>query len=278
MNCAASTTQPATIAGELMPSTELTVAQAAARAAGKVILRWYEGAYTVREKGSDSPVTEADTEANRCIHEHIMDAFPNDGWLSEETRDSPARLDKKRVWVIDPLDGTKEFIKHIPEFCVCIGLVEDGAPILGVTYNPVRDEMFAAERGSGTTLNGKPVKVSPQAKLADATVLASRSEVSRGEWKAFESEMRVDLTGSVAYKLALIAAGRADATFSLTPKNEWDVCSGAALILEAGGRFATRSAETRRFNQADPLLQGIIACNAALYEPILGCLRAHGEL
>jgi myo-inositol-1(or 4)-monophosphatase len=257
---------------------EMIVAQEAARAAGKVILHWYEGDYTVQQKGSDSPVTEADTEANRCLHEQIIGAFPADGWLSEETSDSPARLDRKRVWVIDPLDGTKEFIKHIPEFCVCIGLVEDGQPILGVTYNPVRDEMFAAVRGSGTTLNGEPVAVSAKAELADATVLASRSEVSRGEWKAFEGEMRVDLTGSVAYKLALIAAGRADATFSLTPKNEWDVCSGAALILEAGGRFTTRAGEARRFNQADPLLPGIIACNAALYEPILSCLRAHGEL
>ena len=256
----------------------MIVAQEAARAAGKVILRWYEGDYTVREKSSDSPVTEADTEANRCLHEQIIGAFPDDGWLSEETGDSAARLDKKRVWVIDPLDGTKEFIKHIPEFCVCIGLVENGAPILGVTYNPVRDEMFAAERGAGTTLNGDQVMVSSQSNLADAVVLASRSEVDRGEWKAFESEMRVDLTGSVAYKLALIAAGRADATFSLTPKNEWDVCSGAALILEAGGRFATRSAEPRIFNQADPLLQGIIACNATLYQPIVDGLRAHGEL
>jgi myo-inositol-1(or 4)-monophosphatase len=261
-----------------MGTREMAVAQEAARAAGKVILRWYDGDYSVREKSSDSPVTEADTEANRCIHEHIMAAFPDDGWLSEETRDSPARLEKKRVWIIDPLDGTKEFIQHIPEFCVCIGLVEDGAPILGVTYNPVRDEMFAAERGTGTTLNGEKVSVSDQAKLADASVLASRSEVKRGEWKPFESEMRVDLTGSVAYKLALIAAGRADATFSLTPKNEWDVCSGAALIMEAGGRFTTRGAEPRRFNQADTLLPGLIACNAALYEPILSCLRGHGEL
>ena len=260
------------------PTREMSVAQEAARAAGKVILRWYESDYTVRQKGSDSPVTEADTEANRCIHEHVARAFPDDGWLSEETRDSPARLGKTRVWVVDPLDGTKEFIKHIPEFCVCIGLVENGEPILGVTYNPVRDEMFAADRGAGATLNGHRVGVSARAELADATVLASRSEVSRGEWKAFENEMRVDLTGSVAYKLALIAAGRADATFSLTPKNEWDVCSGAALILGAGGRFATRHGQPRRFNQADPLLPGIIACNAKLYEPILGCLRAHGEL
>jgi myo-inositol-1(or 4)-monophosphatase len=261
-----------------MLNRELDVAKEAAHAAGQVIRKWYEGDYTVSQKGHDNPLTEADTEANRCIHALIEAAFPDDGWLSEETRDSPARLQKSRVWIIDPLDGTKEFIKHIPEFCVCIGLVENGEPVLGVTYNPVRDETFAATRGNGTRLNGESVRVSAQSSLAQARVLASRSEVDRGEWAPFASEMKVDLTGSVAYKLALISAGLADATFSLTPKNEWDVCSGAALILEAGGRFATRHAQPRRFNQADPLLQGIVACNAALYEPILSCLRAHGEL
>lgn len=257
-----------------MLARELAVARQAARAAGSIICKWYEGRYTVSEKGKDSPLTEADTEANRCIHEHITAAFPQDGWLSEETRDSPDRLQKARVWIVDPLDGTKEFIQHIPEFCVCIALVEDGQPILGVTFNPVRDEMFAAVRGEGTTLNGARVTVSTQAELADAVVLASRSEVRRGEWKAFETRMRIELTGSVAYKLALIAAGRADATFSRTPKNEWDVCSGALLILEAGGRFATSRGEPRRFNQPDSLLPGIIGCNARLYEPILACLRA----
>lgn len=257
---------------------ELEVAVEAARAAGVIVRKWYDGDYTVRQKGRDNPLTEADTEANRCIHEMIRTSFPDDGWLSEETRDSADRLGKARTWIIDPLDGTKEFIKHIPEFCICIGLVENGEPILGVTYNPVRDEMFAATSGNGTKLNGERVRVSPQSSLAQARVLASRSEVDRGEWSAFESEMKVELTGSVAYKLALISAGLADATFSLTPKSEWDVCSGAALIMEAGGRFTTRHAEPRRFNQADPLLKGIIACNAALYEPILSCLRAHGEL
>jgi myo-inositol-1(or 4)-monophosphatase len=257
---------------------ELDVALEAARAAGAVIRKWYEGDFTVRQKGRDNPLTEADTEANRCIHDIITGAFGDDGWLSEETRDSPARLQKSRAWIIDPLDGTKEFIKHIPEFCVCIGLVEHGEPILGVTLNPIRDEMFAAARGHGATLNGQKVRVSAQDRLVDARVLASRSEVDRGEWAPFETEMKVELTGSVGYKLALISAGLADATFSLTPKSEWDVCAGAALILEAGGRFATRRGEARYFNQAEARLPGIIACNAGLYDPILECLRAHGEL
>ena len=255
-----------------MPLRELTVAVEAARAAGAIVRAWYDGAYTVREKGHDSPVTEADVEANQRIEAVIRNAFPNDGWLSEETRDSPDRLSRGRVWVVDPLDGTKEFIKHIPEFCVCIGLVEDGVPIVGVSYNPVGDEMFAAARGHGTTLNGAAVHVSNTPDLAAARVLASRSEAARGEWDAFQSQFTVELTGSVAYKLALIAAGRGDATFSLTPKNEWDICAGVALITAAGGRVTDRDGQALRFNQRDTRRSGLIASNGVLHPALLRLL------
>ncbi len=257
---------------------ELSVAVEAARAAGAIVRAWYDGAYTVREKANDSPVTEADIEANQCIQGIIHDAFPDDGWLSEETRDSAERLTKTRVWVVDPLDGTKEFIKRIPEFCVCIALVEHGVPVLGVEYNPVRDELFAGARGSGVTLNGSAVRVSNERNLSTARMLASRSESERGEWDAFQSTLRIELTGSVAYKLALIAAGRGDATFSLTPKNEWDVCAGAALITEAGGRITDRYAQPLRFNRRNTHLPGIIASNGQLHGPIIELLRQRGEL
>jgi myo-inositol-1(or 4)-monophosphatase len=257
---------------------ELSVAVEAARAAGAIVRRWYEGNYTVREKGRNSPVTEADLEANHCIHALVRDAFPTDGWLSEETRDSEERLAKARVWIVDPLDGTKEFINHIPEFCVCIGLVEHGVPVLGVEYNPIREELFATARGAGVTLNGAPVHVSAAGDLAAARMLASRSETDRGEWDEFQSELRIELIGSVAYKLALIAAGRGDATFSLTPKNEWDICAGAALIVEAGGHITDRFGMPLRFNQRDTRLPGIIASNGQLHAPIIELLRRHGKL
>jgi myo-inositol-1(or 4)-monophosphatase len=257
---------------------ELTVAVDAARAAGAIVRKWYDGAYTVRDKAHDSPVTEADVEANHCIQTAIQAAFPDDGWLSEETRDSAERLAKSRVWIVDPLDGTKEFINHIPEFCVCIGLVVDGVPVLGVEYNPVREELFAGTDGTGVTLNDAPAQVSVQQALSEARVLVSRSETDRGEWDEFRSELRLELTGSVAYKLALIAAGRGDATFSLTPKNEWDVCAGAALLAEAGGRITDRYGQPLRFNQRETLLPGLIASNDALYRSIVELLRRHEKL
>jgi myo-inositol-1(or 4)-monophosphatase len=251
---------------------ELEVAEEAARAAGAIIRELYERTVDVREKSRDNPVTEADLRANERIRGMIDREFPQDGWLSEETADSGDRLRRRRVWIVDPLDGTKEFIQHIPELCVCIALVEEGVPIIGVSFNPIRNELFAAARGDRLRLNGAPAHVSDVADLSRARVLASRSEEKRGEWDPFKPLMRVELTGSVAYKLALIAAGRADATFSLTPKNEWDVCAGAMLIEAGGGVMTDSAGRPLRFNRPDPKLPGIIASNRALFEPIRALL------
>jgi myo-inositol-1(or 4)-monophosphatase len=256
---------------------ELEVAIEAARRAGQIVREVYARPFEVQQKSHDNPVTEADLRANECIHGCLMAAFPDDGWLSEETRDSHERLARRRVWIIDPLDGTKEFTQHIAEFCICIALVHDGEPVVGVSYNPVTDELFAAARGLGLRVNGVPAHCTETADVSAARVLASRSEDKRGEWDPYKPLMRVELTGSVAFKLALIAAGRADGTFSLTPKHEWDVCAGAALIIEGGGRITDCHGRALRFNSAKPLLPGIIATNAALFEPMLALTARVGK-
>lgn len=252
---------------------ELEVAIAAARAGGAVVRKYYKGEYEVHEKAPDNPLTVADTEADAVIKKTVLEAFPDDGWLSEETRDTPERLTKSRVWIVDPLDGTKEFTQHIPEFCVCVALVIDGVVQVGVSYNPAEDLLFAARRGGGTTLNGKPVRCTRGTPLADAVVLASRSEDKRGEWDAYKPLMKVKLTGSVAYKFALIAAGLADATFSLTPKNEWDICAGTMLVEEAGGVVTDRFGKPLTFNNAKTLLPGLIAAGTTLYGPLRDIIK-----
>jgi myo-inositol-1(or 4)-monophosphatase len=255
---------------------ELEVAERAGREAGAIIRQFYERGVDVGYKDAerDNPVTEADTQADACIKRIVREAFPEDGWLSEETRDSHERLSRRRCWIVDPLDGTKEFVQHIPELCVCIALVEDGSPIVGISFNPITDEMFSGARGRGLTLNGAPSHTSSTADLRQARILASRSEDKRGEWDPFKPHMRVELTGSVAFKLALIAAGRADGTFSLTPKHEWDVCAGAALIEAGGGRITDCYGEPLRFNREKPLLPGIIATNAPLFDPVHALIKA----
>jgi myo-inositol-1(or 4)-monophosphatase len=253
---------------------ELAVAIEAVREAGAIIRSLYGTALPVVEKGdrSDSPLTEADTRANQAVERQIRAAFPGDGWLSEESRDTVERLAKRRVWIVDPLDGTKEFVRQIPELAVCVALVEDGRPRLGVTYNPVTDELFAAERSLGATLNGRPIRVTSTSALERAVLLASRSENERGEWDRFRGRFTIELTGSVAYKLALVAAGRADATFTLSPKSEWDVCSSACVIECAGGRVSDVAGAPLRYNRPNPALSGLVASNGALHEQVLRTL------
>jgi myo-inositol-1(or 4)-monophosphatase len=253
---------------------ELTVAIEAAREAGAIIRSLYGTALPVVEKGDrgDSPLTEADTRANQAVERRIRDAFPGDGWLSEESRDTVERLAKRRVWIVDPLDGTKEFVRRIPELAVCIALVEDGAPRVGVTYNPITDELFVAEPSFGATLNGRSIRVTSTRSLERAVLLASRSENERGEWERFRSRFAIELAGSVAYKLALVAAGRADATFTLSPKSEWDVCSSACIIECAGGRVSDVAGAPLRYNRPNPALSGLVASNGALHEQVLQAL------
>ena len=258
---------------------ERDVAVEAARAAGAIIRRYYGTDVVVELKGHDNPLTAADRESNACIQEIVTRAFPADGWLSEETADSVDRLSRKRVWIVDPLDGTKEFTQHIPEFCVCIALVEGGRPTVAVELNPVTDSLYVAIRGRGATLNDAPARVSTQDVVARAEVLASRSEDKRGEWDAFKPRCKVVLTGSVAYKLAELSTGNGDATFTLTPKNEWDICAGSLLVEEAGGRVTGLDGKPLVFNQPSPLRPGMIASNGRLHAGLLALIAdvAPGE-
>jgi len=248
---------------------ELDLARDAAFSAGEILERYFrDRGFEIDQKGRDNPVTTADFDADSEIKRMLRAPFPDYGWLSEETADNPDRLSCRRVWIVDPLDGTKEFIKGIPEFVVAIALAEEGRAILGVTYNPIKREMFWCTRAGGCFMDSQPVGVTRTPTLENATVLASRSETSRGEWKAYEGKLRVNPIGSVAYKLALVAAGRADATFTRTAKSEWDIASGAALIVEAGGRITDIDGSEMRFNKPSVKLKGFVASNALLHAEI----------
>ncbi|MFQ5698291.1 MAG: 3'(2'),5'-bisphosphate nucleotidase CysQ [Myxococcota bacterium] len=235
---------------------EVSVARAAAAAAGEGIARLASGARESWDKAEDSPVTLADLEANRRILDTLREAFPDDAILSEETADVRSRLSAERVWIVDPLDGTKEFIAGIPEFAVSIALALRGEPVVGVVLQPLTRECFFAAQGRGAWLGEERLRVSPLAVLADCQVLSSRSEMKRGQLDPYESWFReIRPVGSVALKLALIAAGRGDLWISAAPKSEWDVCAGDLLVREAGGRFETLAEGPRRYNQAQVLLQ-----------------------
>jgi myo-inositol-1(or 4)-monophosphatase len=234
----------------------------------RMILREFvEGDIEVQRKGGGDPVTAAD----HAVDEMLRDFLPrnDEGWLSEETLDDPSRLEKERVWIVDPLDGTKEFVARIPEWCVSIGLVENNQPIAGGILNPQTNELFLGAQGLGVTLNGKPASMSDRTSLEGGLVLASRSEVNRGEWKRFEGRSyTIQPMGSVAYKLARVAAGLADVTWTLVPKNEWDVAGGVALVQSAGGRVYTPDGTSVRFNNGETKLSGLVAHSPELTKAV----------
>lgn len=253
----------------------LTTIIGATRDAGQEILSFYHHEFSVRDKSPDNPVTEADVASDRLLKERLALSFPDTGWLSEETADNPDRLQHNVCWIVDPLDGTKEFIKGIPEFAVSIALVEDGKPRLGVVYNPVTGELFHALRGKGSFLNNQRIRVSRQTIMKEAKVEASRSERNRGEFESFEDSVSVRTMGSIAYKLARLAAGYSDATWSRGPKNEWDICAGLLMVEEAGGRCVDLDFNPIRFNQPYPKVNGIIATNGLLHPKICDLLTPH---
>jgi myo-inositol-1(or 4)-monophosphatase len=247
----------------------LAAAKEAAQRAGEVILSYYSSHYEVQSKGVDNPVTTADLAANRVLHETLLAAFPEAGWLSEESADDVARLQHDYVWIIDPIDGTKEFIQGLDEFVVVVAFVVQQQVTVAVTYNPVRRELFYACRGQGAFCNDQPIHVSATSHLPGAVVLASRSETSRGEWGRFQDILTVRPMGSVAYKLAQVAQGKCDMTFSLVPKNEWDICAGTLLVTEAGGQVTDLQGQPFRFNQPETLRAGLIATNGHLHAQVL---------
>src|ERR1700730_18509106 len=254
---------------------EVDYARKAALAAGENLMRYYGTDYEIGSKGKNNPVTIADTEADSAIKAILTHAFPDYGWLSEETVDNAERLEKHRVWIVDPLDGTKEFINQIPEFCVAIGVSDHDKPVVGVTYNPVTDEMWWSGRGMGCHLGQHRVRVSRRRTLRRASVLASRSETTRGEWEVFDGILEAVPAGSVAYKLAIVAGGKADATFTRSPKNEWDIASGAALIIEAGGKMTDIDGNPMTFNKKITKCAGLVASNGILHDQLMKVVPHH---
>src|SRR5246127_3685830 len=252
----------------------LTRIEAAIQAARTVFARFTPGAVETEYKIGHDPVTEADRAVDAVLRQNLLRGGV--GWLSEESVDDVSRLSKSRVWVVDPLDGTREFVQGIPEFCVSIGFVEDGRPVAGGICNPATNESMIGAIDAGVLYNGKPARASQRTTLKGSLILASRSEVKRGEWQQFQNgDYQIRPMGSVAYKLALVSAGLADVTFTLTPKNEWDVAAGAALVESAGGFVATLDNAPLRCNNRNPLLTGLMASGPSLKDPLLAALAGH---
>ena len=219
----------------------------------------YEG-LKVQIKSDGSPVTNADLEVNQILQQALLTAFPGDAWLSEESPDSPARLQSQRVWILDPIDGTKPFIKSLPHYTISLALIDQGQPAIGVIFNPATQEYFCAIQGQQATLNGQPLHVRTTSDSTRQTFLLNPGKVPQRILKTWRSQHRCPpLLGSIAYSLALVAAGQVDGVIYAGPQNEWDIAAGLLLVQAAGGLVFDNNLQPIQCNQPNPTVNGIIA-------------------
>ena len=251
---------------------ELDAAEAAARRAGQILLRYREhGArYGWKESNRDGlmnyeVVSEADVEVDAALRETLLGAFPGDGWLSEEQHDDPhgpsGRLNRERVWIVDPLDGTREFLQGIPEYAVSIALTVGGVAVLGVVYNPALDAMYHAAAGGP----GEGFALDPALRLQDSFMLAGRGEWRFGDLPPVPDGTKLMPVGSIAYRMALLATGTGCLIFTVGRRREWDVAAGAALLSAAGATVTNVHGQPLQFNQPETEVDGLIAARAGIH-------------
>lgn len=237
--------------------------------AGKIARKFYGGDYKRWSKDGGSPVTEADLAVNKHLCDVLTAARPRYGWLSEENTDDPARLDKRQVFVIDPIDGTIAFLKNRPHFTICAAIVAQGRPACGVVYNPISEELYSARAGAGAHRNGIPIRVGGQSRLEGCAMLGDRTQFTQAPWPP----MHVQSRNSVAYRLVLVADGSADASVSLTPKRDWDLAAADIILHEAGGRLTDANGTILTYNRPNTLQANIVAANPGLHAGIIALLR-----
>ncbi len=261
--------------------TELEAAKQLAIRAGAILLDYYSDAPSVEWKGKNDPVTSADRAASRFVVDELRRQFPDDGILCEEEKDDLQRLSRSRVWVIDPMDGTKEFISRNGEFSVMIGLAVDGEARLGAVYQPTERKLYYASAGTGAYLTqdgaSRQLRVSGQTDPSKAVMAISRSHLSPAI-ETIRKTLKIDRTiqtGSIGLKVGLLCEGKADVYFQGRGTSLWDTCGPEAILREAGGQMTSKSGERFTYDIAEVRnLQGVIATNALLHDTAVEVARS----
>ncbi len=259
---------------------ELRTAIRLAREAGEIVKTFYEVPTTVRWKDPTEPVTEADRAVNAYLVKQINQLYPQDGILAEESKDDFTRLQKRRVWIMDPLDGTAEFIAHNGEFVIMIGLAVDGEPVAGVVYQPINEVLFAASKGQGAYVEEfgerHPLRVSDEGDVARFRLVVSRSHRPPLIDTIIKSMglQRERSIGSVGLKIGLIARGQAEFYVHPNPgTKEWDTCAPDIIVSEAGGLMTDCWNRPIRYNRENVKNRfGVLASNGVRHGQIADLL------
>ena len=256
-----------------MPENDLTVLIEAAQAAGDLACKFDGPSAKLWHKPDDAgPVTEADLAVNELLHQRLMQARPDYGWLSEETEDGVARLQAQRVFIIDPIDGTRSFIKGDDTWAHALAVADQGRITAAVVYLPMLDKLYSAAAGQGAFLNGIPITATNSQNLTEAQVLTTRTNLEPQHWRGSVPKFQRHHRPSLAYRLALIAEGRFEAMLTFRDSWEWDIAAGALIATEAGATVTDKGGEALRFNSPQAQTEGVVAAGAKLHPKIISQL------
>ena len=254
--------------------TDCALLVAAVREAGALALKSFGGPLQTWTKGTrNSPVTEADIAANELLCERLMGATPAYGWLSEESENDPARLNARRVWVIDPIDGTRAFIAGRSDWSVSAALVEDGRPVIAVLFAPATEEMFVATVGGGATRNTAPLRASTGSALAGARVGGPRLLLERIA-ASNAGLVPMPRVHSLALRLARVAQCERDAAIAGGNGHDWDLAAADLLVHEAGGVMTTLDGRPLIYNRPEPVHSPLVAAGRERHAILVEIVRA----
>jgi len=249
---------------------DLDLLEHAARKAGTLAMKWFADPGKVWDKGGNHPVTKADIEIDQQLHQVLCSERSDYGWVSEETEDDQSRLKSDRVFVVDPIDGTRAFIQGKPHFSISLAVVENGRPIAGAVFNPALNEMFLAGLGQGATMNGQTILVSTKAKLENCKMIAHEGLFRQKRWEQAWPDMDCTTRNSMAYRMVLVASGRWDATLTLKPKSDWDLAAADLIASEAGAIASDPDGNPFVYNLPSTTKSGVICAGPLLFDLIRG--------
>lgn len=247
---------------------------AVSREAGAIARKYFGGKFKVFRKSGGDPVTEADLVIDAFLKEKLLAARPQYGWLSEESADDPSRLAAKRVFVVDPIDGTHGFVRGKPQFTIVAAVVDDGRPIAATVFNPITEEMYDAAIGEGARKNGETIHVSEKADFPGARFLAAKFFFHPEDWESsWPPDIAVESRSSIAYRMALVAEGAFDAMVSMSKKSDWDLAAADLIVQEAGGRATSGEGAALLYNRKEPVQGSVICAPPILHERLIAKLR-----
>ncbi|WP_128254931.1 3'(2'),5'-bisphosphate nucleotidase CysQ [Falsirhodobacter deserti] len=250
-----------------MPDLDLLIE--AAREGGSIALRYWKRDPRVWEKPGDlGPVTEADLAVNDALEQKLRQARPDYGWLSEESADDAARLTAERVFIVDPIDGTRAFMAGEDTFAISLAVAERGAVVAAAVYLPALDRLYAAD-GVAALRDGKRIRASTRKGIEGASLLTTRPNLMPEHWPGGVPQLRRSFRSSIAFRMCLVAEGRHDGMLSLRDSFEWDIAAGDLIARRAGASVSDRRGAGLVFNQPRPLAAGVLAAAPGLHDALL---------